>query len=76
MLFQLDIINTCKTQQGHHLGLGPFPWLMFLLLLGTSSYFVMGMASVSFILLVSFIGVEGKMIVFNFLVSYISIGTL
>ncbi len=36
----------------------------------------MGMASVSFILLVSFIGVEGKMIVFNFLVSYISIGTL
>jgi hypothetical protein len=76
MLFQLGTISTCKTQQGHHLGLGPFLWLMFLFLLGTSSYFVMGMASVSFILLVSFIRVEGKMIVFNFSISYISIGTL
>jgi hypothetical protein len=67
MLFQLDFRSTCKIQQGHHLGLGPLPWLMLLLLLGTSFYFVMGMVSVSFILLVSFIGIECKMMVFNFL---------
>jgi hypothetical protein len=58
MLFQLDTISTCKTEQGHHLGLGPFPWLKLLLLLGISSSFVMGMANVSFILLVSFIGLK------------------